>query len=83
MSGKVIGFVPKTYDAKNALEVLDDLRTKIESGEVIGFVAAGFSADDTSYAWASSTTKASRLRMIGAMSNALWHYNNGGISDDE
>ena len=82
MSAKIVSLAPKTPDTAEALSVIDDLRGKVESGEIVAFFIAGFSADDTNYAWSSTTQPATRLRMMGSMSNALWAKHSGDVFDN-
>jgi hypothetical protein len=63
-----------TVDTKAALEVLDTLRQAVESGEIIAFCAVGIEPDDCTRMWSSSTKSVTRLRMQGAISNLLFHY---------
>ncbi len=61
-----------TYTTETALEILDELRAKIESGEIIAFAAVGIEPDDITFSWTASTRPVSRLRMIGAI-GSLFH----------
>lgn len=74
---KVITIQPKQPDTKNALEVLDQLREQLISGQVIAFVAVGIEPDDTTTAWASCTQPVTRLRMMGAITSLLHSYVDG------
>jgi hypothetical protein len=68
MSGlKVLPFQGKQPDKGRALSILDDMRAKIESGELIAFAAVGIEPDDELKMWTASTVSVSRLRMIGAI----------------
>lgn len=62
----------RAYDTKQALEILDELRAKVESGEVIAFAAVGIEPDDVTSSWTATTRPVSRLRMIGAI-GSLFH----------
>jgi len=83
VSAKLLTLAPTALDATSALNIIDDLRAKVESGKVIAFFACGFSADDENYVWSATTRPATRLRMMGSMSNALWAMHNGDVSSDE
>lgn len=67
---------------KNSLDVIDDLRKRVENGEVIAFAVVGVHPDDATSAWASCTEKVSRLRMQGAISQLLHSYLDGELADE-
>lgn len=61
-------------DTKEALRCLDDLRAKIESGEVVMFAAVGVTQNDSTFAWTGLTTKKTRLQMLGAIAELFFSY---------
>lgn len=75
----------KTSDAgqharvKTALGVIDDLREKVASGQVVAFAAVGIEEDDTTLAWSSCTQDVSRLRVIGAIAHLGHSYSHGDV----
>lgn len=58
-------------DKSDALEVLDDLRAKIESGEIKAFAAVGIAQDHTTYRWQSTTKPTTKLEILGAAVHLL------------
>lgn len=62
---------------EDALSALDELRKDIESGKVIAFAAACVGPDDATLWYCGSSRLVSRLRLTGAMSKALYHFNMG------
>lgn len=66
----------KRNSTKDALEVLDDLRKRIEDGSVIAFIGVGIEPDDVMRAWSSATQKVTRLRMMGALAQLVQSYHN-------
>lgn len=62
---------------QDALSALDELRKDIESGKIVAFAAAGVGQDDATFWYCGSSRPVSRLRLTGAMSNALYHFNVG------
>lgn len=63
---------------EDALSALDGLRKDLESGKVVAFGVAALSPEDETIWYSGSSRPVSRLRLIGAMSNALYHFNRGG-----
>lgn len=61
-------------DTANALDVLDDLRAKIISGQVIAFCAVGVEPDDTTSEWCATTRPVTRLRMMGAIQSLALNF---------
>jgi hypothetical protein len=55
----------------DALAVLDALRRDVEGGKVVAFFVAGISPTDETIAYASAVKPVSRLRLQGAMGQAL------------
>jgi hypothetical protein len=62
---------------EEALSALDGLRKDVESGKVVAFAVAAVSPEDATLWYCGSARPVSRLRLIGAMSNALHHFNMG------
>lgn len=62
---------------EDALSALDGLRKDLESGRIVAFATAGVGQDDACFWYCGSSRPVSRLRLIGAMSNALYHFNHG------
>ena len=60
-----------------ALRVLDDLREKVSSGQIVGFAAVGIEAYDTTLMWISAVQDVSRLRVMGAISHLGHMYAHG------
>ena len=54
-----------------ALKIVDDLRSALESGEAVCFVGVTLSRGDEVRAWTTSTEPVSRLRTMGAVSYLL------------
>lgn len=64
-------------DMTGSLRSLDDLRAKVESGEIVMWTAVGVSKDDTAILWVGSLPNAkTKLQWIGALTHLLlsiWH----------
>lgn len=67
---------------KNSLDVIDDLRKRVENGEIIAFALVGVHPDDATSGWSSCTEKVSRLRMQGAIAQLLHSYLTGELADE-
>lgn len=66
----------KVNNTKEALDVIDALRKKVESGEICAFAAVGIDRNDGTTAWMASTMTVSKLRMVGAIQHlflTFWH----------
>lgn len=63
-----------------ALSALDDLRAKIDSGEIIAFAAVGIEPDDCTMMWCGASKPVTRLRTMGAIQSLLYHWTAGDIS---
>lgn len=74
---QVVKFEGIAPDKQRALDVLDDLRKKIESGQVIAFAAVGIEPDDSTLFWTAATLGVSRLRLLGAMAHLQHCYHDG------
>lgn len=60
-------------DKADMLEVLDSLRSSIESGELVAFAAVGIEPGDETRMWFASRQNVTRLRALGAIAN-LQHW---------
>jgi hypothetical protein len=54
-----------------SLEVIDALRRDVAEGRIVAFFVAGLDSEDTTIAYASSVRPVTRLRLQGAMGQAL------------
>jgi hypothetical protein len=61
----------------DALSVLESLTNDVKSGAVIAFFAAALDDKDVTIAYVSSTKAVTRLRLQGAMSQALHDMQRG------
>lgn len=52
---------------QDLLEVIEDLRQKAESGEIIAFTAVGIKPDDNCLQWSASRGGVTKLRLLGAV----------------
>jgi hypothetical protein len=74
MSDKVIQIVPKdSLDKKGMLDKIDNLRTMVDSGELIGFAAIGFYDKEgtTLHMFFDSVVPISTTVITGAFSRAM------------
>lgn len=62
-----------------ALAVIDALRRNVEEGQVVAFFVAGVSPTDETIVYASAVKPVSRLRLQGAMGQALHDMHFGTI----
>lgn len=62
---------PDVHGKAAMLETLDNLRAKVESGEVVAMAAVGISQSDDVASWMSTVGHVSRLRVYGAVSHLL------------
>jgi hypothetical protein len=60
----------------DALAVVEALKADIASGKLVSFCVAAIDDNDGAYAYVGSSKKVSRLRMTGALSNALHMFQN-------
>lgn len=67
----------KTRSVDGAIAVLDDLRKRVQAGEIVAFCAVGIEADDTAATWCSTTVPVSRLRMMGAIASLQHCFHEG------
>lgn len=67
-----IALVPKREKGKQKLlSILDDLRAKVESGEIVAFAAVGIQPDDVTLSWQGCTHGVTNLRLVGAVACLL------------
>ncbi|MFH1083385.1 MAG: hypothetical protein V1751_08345 [Pseudomonadota bacterium] len=64
----------KIFDTKEAFEVLDDLRDKLQVGEIIGFCAVAIGKEDSTYLYTGTTQTVTQLKMKGAIMQMLLHH---------
>lgn len=64
---------------QDALDVIDALRRDVVDGKVVAFFVAGVDNSDTVIAYASSVRPVTRLRLQGAMGQALHDMQQGEI----
>jgi hypothetical protein len=77
---KIVSLVQKTIDPAGALAIIDDLRAKVESGEIVCFAAVGLNDADGTFLWSGGLPgRKSRLQVLGAMENMKLHYWSGAI----
>lgn len=60
-----------------ALAVIDDLRRRVEAGEIKAFIAVGITPDKNTEAWSSATAFTARLEMMGAIAHLQQCYHSG------
>lgn len=53
------------------LEVIEDLRAKVESGEIKAFAAVGIASDHATYRWQSTCQHTTKLELLGAVTHLL------------
>lgn len=63
-----IHVISKEFSKDEALATIDDLRSKVEAGEVVGFCAVGIGPDDSTRVWQASVGRITQLRLFGAVS---------------
>ncbi len=75
--------VPPVSDKTDLLDVLQTLKERIESGQVVAFAAAAIDANDACYGFAGADKAASvsRLRVQGAISQLLHDYIAGELDE--
>ncbi len=56
---------------EEALACIDKLREDMASGKVVGFFAAALNEEDETFGYIGTSKRVSRLRMMGALFNAL------------
>jgi len=66
----------------DALDVLEGLKKDILDGKVVAFFAAAVGNDDDTYAYISATKNVTQLKLIGAMSHALFMVHSGEPDDE-
>lgn len=73
----IVQLVVKTTDKSGMLESIEDLRQRVESGEVIAFIGVGIAPDDVTRGWSGAIDGVSRLRMMGALATLTHCYHDG------
>lgn len=64
--------VPKReHGIPQLLEIVDDLREKIASGQIVAFAAVGIEADDVTMSWQGCTQGVTNLRLVGAVARLM------------
>lgn len=76
---KLMTIAPKTLDTKDMLEVLDQLRAQIESGQTVAFAAVTIEPNDACRAWFGAGTSVSHLRMQGGIAQLMHNFLNGDV----
>ena len=69
-------------DIKSSLEVLEDLRSRVDSGDVVAFAIVGVRASDDIRAWLGNTKHISQLKIIGATHKLLEYVSSDECRDD-
>lgn len=72
---------PSAPNVGNLLEVLDIIRQKALSGEIVAFTAAAIGPGDDTYAYAASSERKTRLQMMGAIAHLQHCYHCGDATD--
>lgn len=57
----------KAASMEEALSVIDDLRNRVEAGDIKAFVVVGVAPDHETMQWCGHTSKTTRLEMQGAI----------------
>lgn len=69
---RMITLIPKRQQGiPQLLEVVDDLREKIASGQIVAFDAVGIEADDVTMSWQGCTQGVTNLRLVGAVARLM------------
>lgn len=69
---RMITLIPKRQQGiPQLLEVVDDLREKIASGQIVAFAAVGIEADDVTMSWQGCTQGVTNLRLVGAVARLM------------
>ena len=76
---KLVMLNPAEVSTEEALQVLDDLRAAVESGEVVAFLAAAVTPTDEVLSYSATTRGVSRLRTIGAMTCTIAAMTSGEV----
>lgn len=64
---------------EEALEIVDQLRADIESGEVVAIFAVGVQDDDATNIYLGTCKPISRLRITGSVTEALHSFMHGDV----
>jgi len=78
---KVLALAPVQPDTNNLLEVLDIMRERVLKGDIVALTAAAIGPDDSTYAYAASSVRKTRLQMMGAIAHLQHCYHNGDVAD--
>lgn len=65
------------------LEVLDAMREKALSGEIVAFTVAAIGPGDEIFAYAASSARKTRLQMMGAIAHLQHCYHCGDVADGD
>lgn len=77
--GKVLELVRVKPDVSGMLDVLDELRARVESGDVLAFAVAVDLADEV---WLRTAyVELDRFRMAGILDRLKWHLHEAGASE--
>jgi hypothetical protein len=77
---KIVEFKGAGASAEEAIEVLDQLRSDLESGKVMCFCAVGISKDDATTMWLANVGRSkTNLQLMGALANLMLHFWKGDI----
>lgn len=76
---KLLTIAPRSLDTSDMLDVIEQLRAQIESGQVVGFAAVAIEADDNCTAWFGSAASVSRLRMQGGIAQLMHNFLSGDV----
>lgn len=68
---------PNGNSMDEAAETIQKFESDLLDGKIVGFFIVGIGADDSTYAYVGKTQRMSRLRMGGALQNALHIFNHG------
>lgn len=72
---------PSAPNVQNLLEVLDTMRQKALSGEIVAFTAAAIGPGDEILVYAASSERKTRLQMMGAIAHLQHCYHCGDVTD--
>lgn len=71
---KVVELVP---DRTAALKVVDDLRARVVSGEIVAFAAVGITRNDSALMWLGTSEKKTNLQVAGAIATLQMSFQHG------
>lgn len=67
----------KISNKEDALAVIDDLRRRVEAGDIKAFACVGITPDHQTLGWSSCTSMTTRLEVLGAISDLHHQYAGG------